>query len=366
MGRSTPPPSFYASYRNSGEEEDDARPLLDRRSSSTAYFQHQNLMSPGADRVFAYQASRAGDEEGDPRRRADDDRNGLDPASMPSPSDILRKPMRFGAGVRQDPDSPLHHPPFPAPPSPPRLGGQAHPHRSSHPGRRESSIIGGSLHLAPGDMSSIALLLILYTLQGIPMGLSASVPFLLTVRREGGGREGRGRSPGIGRPRAREGKGGEPCPPGSLCRAFDRPPRPPSPARARRSSHPRVRSPHPAVFAATIHSPPPLHLPSSPLPRILTPQDHVSYTQQALFSLVSLPFSFKLLWAPIVDSTSFWGLGRRKAWLLPVQCLCGLMMLAASPLVEDWLGEAIPGQTARPPNVQVVEGRRALGRKEGL
>jgi PAT family acetyl-CoA transporter-like MFS transporter 1 len=88
----------------------------------------------------------------------------------------------------------------------------------------------------------------------------------------------------------------------------------------------------------------------------------VSYTQQALFSLVSLPFSFKLLWAPIVDSTSFWGLGRRKAWLLPVQCLCGLMMLAASPLVEDWLGEAIPGQTTRPPNVQVVEGRRALGR----
>jgi hypothetical protein len=221
MGRSTPPPSFHASYRNSGEEEDDARPLLDRRSSSTAYFQHQNLMSPGADRVFAYQASRAGEEEGDPRRRADGDRNGLDPASMPSPSDILREPMRFGAGVRQDPGSPrpLHHPPFPAPPSPPRLGGQAHPHRSSHPGRRESSIIGGSLHLAPGDMSSIALLLILYTLQGIPMGLSASVPFLLTVRREGGGREGRrgGRSPGRGRLWAREGKGGEPCPPGRLC-----------------------------------------------------------------------------------------------------------------------------------------------------
>jgi PAT family acetyl-CoA transporter-like MFS transporter 1 len=37
------------------------------------------------------------------------------------------------------------------------------------------------LHLAPGDAGSIALLLVLYTLQGIPMGLSASVPFLLTV-----------------------------------------------------------------------------------------------------------------------------------------------------------------------------------------
>jgi PAT family acetyl-CoA transporter-like MFS transporter 1 len=90
-------------------------------------------------------------------------------------------------------------------------------------------------------------------------------------------------------------------------------------------------------------------------------QERVSYKQQALFSLVSLPFSFKLLWAPIVDSTSFWGLGRRKAWLLPVQCLCGVMMLLASPLVGGWMGEGAPEKT---PDVQVREGKEG-GKERG-
>jgi hypothetical protein len=45
----------------------------------------------------------------------------------------------------------------------------------------------------------------------------------------------------------------------------------------------------------------------------------VTYAQQAVFSLVSLPFSFKLVWAPIVDSTAFPSVGRRKSWLVPVQ-----------------------------------------------
>ena len=85
----------------------------------------------------------------------------------------------------------------------------------------------------------------------------------------------------------------------------------------------------------------------------------MSYKQQALFSLASLPFSFKLLWAPIVDSTSFWGLGRRKAWLLPVQFLCGMMMLLASPLVGSWVGEGGPEET---PDVQVRGGK---GKREG-
>jgi PAT family acetyl-CoA transporter-like MFS transporter 1 len=33
-----------------------------------------------------------------------------------------------------------------------------------------------------GDVGSMCLLLLLYTLQGVPMGLSGSIPFLLTDR----------------------------------------------------------------------------------------------------------------------------------------------------------------------------------------
>jgi len=107
------------------------------------------------------------------------------------------------------------------------------------------------------DIGSILLLLILYTLQGIPMGLSGSIPFLL--------------------------------------------------------------------------------------------QDKVSYTQQALFSLVTLPFSLKLGWAPFVDSTYVASFGRRKSWLVPVQMICGLVMLAATAFINDWVGE-----TGAVPNVQIL------------
>ena len=245
------------------------QPSREHRSSSAAFYQHQNLMSPSCDRVFAYRSGTTGpptarlfqlgrgeeEEEEDGGRKGE--RKGLAHAS-PSPADILRGPMRFGAGVAMQRSS-----------SPARSKQQQQQQASSSSSsssssaRRRSSLTKGcsvlcGLHLAPGDAGSIALLLVLYTLQGIPMGLSGSIPFLL--------------------------------------------------------------------------------------------QGRTTYKQQALFSLVSLPFSFKLLWAPVVDSTSFWGLGRRKAWLLPVQFLCGLMMMLASPLVGGWMGEEDGGL----PNVQLL------------
>ena len=45
----------------------------------------------------------------------------------------------------------------------------ANPSRKADPAKEEE----------PNDMLSISVLMVLYTLQGIPMGLSSSVPFLL-------------------------------------------------------------------------------------------------------------------------------------------------------------------------------------------
>eukprot|EP00457_Paulinella_chromatophora_P003459 gb/GEZN01003467.1/.p1 GENE.gb/GEZN01003467.1/~~gb/GEZN01003467.1/.p1 ORF type:complete len:541 (+),score=72.38 gb/GEZN01003467.1/:227-1849(+) len=105
------------------------------------------------------------------------------------------------------------------------------------------------------DRHSIALLLLLYTLQGIPMGLSVSVPLLLQARK-------------------------------------------------------------------------------------------VTYSQQAVFSLVSWPFSLKLLWAPVVDAVYSDSFGRRKSWLIPVQLGCGVLMLAVATRMEDLLGSK-----DEPPNI---------------
>ena len=223
------------------------------------------MMSPGAaDRVFGYRSGVGGPPTGRLYRVGSGSGSGgsphaaalpypapQPPASLPSPADILRGPMRFGAGVveqqqqqqqqQQQRGGPI---PLVIPSSPPEEGGVggrkgealslslslsgtgAGSGQGQSRARRRSSLSASAhriicgLRLAQDDLGSIALLLVLYTLQGIPMGLSASVPFLL--------------------------------------------------------------------------------------------QDRVSYKQQALFSLVSLPFSFKLVWAPVVDSTQFLGLGRRK------------------------------------------------------
>mmetsp|Transcript_53799 Transcript_53799/g.107900 ORF Transcript_53799/g.107900 Transcript_53799/m.107900 type:complete len:425 (+) Transcript_53799:138-1412(+) len=99
-----------------------------------------------------------------------------------------------------------------------------------------------------GDWANIGLLLLLYTLQGVPMGLASSIPLLLQEK-------------------------------------------------------------------------------------------GATYGQQGLFSLVSWPFSLKILWAPIVDSWYNERFGRRKSWLVPVQLLCGLTMIAGGAAVNRMLGD---------------------------
>ena len=80
----------------------------------------------------------------------------------------------------------------------------------------------------------------------------------------------------------------------------------------------------------------------------------VSYTEQAKFSLVSWPFSLKLLWAPIVDSVYLERWGRRKSWLVPVQFITALAMLGLSTQVDAMLGD--PDQKAEGAKpVQVME-----------
>lgn len=77
---------------------------------------------------------------------------------------------------------------------------------------------------------------------------------------------------------------------------------------------------------------------SGSIPMILQHR-HVSYKDQATFSLSFWPFSIKLLWAPLVDSVYFQRMGRRKSWLIPSQYLIGVFMLLLSCNVNELLGE---------------------------
>ena len=134
----------------------------------------------------------------------------------------------------------------------------------------------------PSDKFNYALLVVLYTLQGIPIGLSASIPFLLQEKIQKMTAAAAAATAAAGD--AAMGGGGATA----------------------------------ASVAAEVAK--------------------ASYNANAIFALCSWPFSLKLLWAPIVDSVYFKRFGRRKSWLVPVQTLAGLIMVGGSDFVERQLG----------------------------
>jgi len=130
------------------------------------------------------------------------------------------------------------------------------------------------------DGINYALLIALYTIQGIPMGLSASIPFLIQQKVA---------------------------------------------AMAKIASASATTASAAAGVASN----------ASPQSSQLTT---MAYNAQAIFALCSWPFSLKLFWAPIVDAVYSSRFGRRKSWLIPVQAMAGAMMIWGSDYVENQLG----------------------------
>ncbi|EKM60709.1 uncharacterized protein PHACADRAFT_246782 [Phanerochaete carnosa HHB-10118-sp] len=79
----------------------------------------------------------------------------------------------------------------------------------------------------------------------------------------------------------------------------------------------------------------PLGLALGSLPFLL--REHLSYSQLAVFSLSSYPYSLKLLWSPIVDSLFFPSVGRRKSWIIPMQLVIGTLMFVISLNAEEFM-----------------------------
>ena len=69
--------------------------------------------------------------------------------------------------------------------------------------------------------------------------------------------------------------------------------------------------------------------------------NNLSYSQFGLFSLAGYPYSLKLLWSPIVDQIYNPRIGRRKSWILPVQCFVGGLFFLLGGRIDGWI---VPGQ----------------------
>jgi PAT family acetyl-CoA transporter-like MFS transporter 1 len=61
---------------------------------------------------------------------------------------------------------------------------------------------------------------------------------------------------------------------------------------------------------------------------------NASWQQQGTFHWVFYPFSFKILWAPIIDSIYIRRFGRRETWLIPIQLMIGIILIILSFYLE--------------------------------
>lgn len=66
----------------------------------------------------------------------------------------------------------------------------------------------------------------------------------------------------------------------------------------------------------------------------------LSFSDLALFSLSSYPYSLKLLWSPFVDSYYLKSIGRRKSWIIPTQLLIGITLIFLGFNIDEYLNLA--------------------------
>jgi MFS transporter, PAT family, beta-lactamase induction signal transducer AmpG len=77
--------------------------------------------------------------------------------------------------------------------------------------------------------------------------------------------------------------------------------------------------------------------------------EHVNLTAIGLFTLIQFPYTWKFLWAPLLDRFAFRWLGRRRGWMLVTQCALLLAMSIIGllvPAIDLWPIALLAGITA--------------------
>lgn len=62
-----------------------------------------------------------------------------------------------------------------------------------------------------------------------------------------------------------------------------------------------------------------------------------SYLTIGIFSMATYPYSFKILWSPLVDSFYWPKVGRRRSWIIPVQLVTGITLYVVGSMIGKGL-----------------------------
>lgn len=71
----------------------------------------------------------------------------------------------------------------------------------------------------------------------------------------------------------------------------------------------------------------------------LLKSNKLTYSQVGLFSLATYPYSLKLLWSPIVDSCYVTTVGKRRSWIIPIQCISGFSLIYLGSTIDSWISD---------------------------
>lgn len=71
----------------------------------------------------------------------------------------------------------------------------------------------------------------------------------------------------------------------------------------------------------------------------LLKSNNLSYSQVGLFSLATYPYSLKLIWSPIVDSCYSATIGKRRSWIIPIQCISGFSLIYLGLRIDTWISD---------------------------
>ena len=80
----------------------------------------------------------------------------------------------------------------------------------------------------------------------------------------------------------------------------------------------------------------PVGLTFGTIPFILkSQQKQTSFVTIGLFSMATYPYSFKILWSPLVDSLYSPRIGRRRSWIIPVQFITGITLFMVGWFISN-------------------------------
>lgn len=64
-------------------------------------------------------------------------------------------------------------------------------------------------------------------------------------------------------------------------------------------------------------------------------KQYLTYSELGVIMMATMPYSFKVFWAPIVELYYFQALGKRKSWVVPMQfIMCAILFYLQGTIID--------------------------------